>query len=68
MVSSFHHFRSHVLDGAAEGVGPPLRLVRPELPAQPEVGQHDVTLPVQKDVLQLNITINYPILEKKVKN
>lgn len=62
MVSALHHFGGHVFDGAAEGVGPPLGLVRSELPAEPKVCEHDVALPVQQDVLQLDITIDDAIL------
>ena len=34
VVPAPHHLGRHVLDGAAEGVGPPLSLVRRELAAQ----------------------------------
>ena len=34
VVAAPHHLRRHVLDGAAEGVGPTLGLVRRELAAQ----------------------------------
>ena len=71
MVSSLHHFGGHVLDGAAEGVGSPLSLVRLELPAQPEVRQHDVAFAVQKNVLKLDITVDDAILnrmKKKIEN
>lgn len=62
MVSPLHHFGGHVLDGAAEGVGSSLCLVRPELPAQPEVRQHDVAFAIQKNVLKLDITVDDAIL------
>ncbi len=62
VVSALDDLRRHVLDGAAEGVRPPLPLLRAELAAQPEVGEHDVPLAVQQDVLQLDVAVDDAVL------
>ena len=65
VISALDDLRRHVLDGAAEGVGAPLLLLRPEFAAQPEVGQHHVTGAVQQDVLQLDVAVDYAVLQLK---
>ena len=63
MSRSGEDFRRHVLDGAAERVGPAVLLAGLELPAQAEVGEDDVAVAVQEDVLQLDVAVDDAVLE-----
>ena len=65
VVAASHHLRGHVLDGAAEAVGAPLRLVRQELAGQTKVSQGNVAVTVQENVLQFNITIDDAVLKQQ---
>ena len=65
ILSSSDNLRRHVLDGAAEGVGALVGLVSPEGPAQPEVGEDDVTVLIEEDVLQLDVAIYHTALDDK---
>ena len=56
--SSSHDFRSHVLNGAAERECPKVSLVRREVFAETKVSQDDVSIRVEENVLQLNVSIN----------
>ena len=59
-----HHFRGHVLDGAAEGVGL-LEAVRgQQFLAETEVSEHNVALAVQQNVLQLDVPVDDSKLSK----
>ena len=62
-VASPDNLGRHVLDGAAERVGPPVLLAGLELAAQAEVGEDDVAVAVQEDVLQLDVAVDDAVLE-----
>ena len=65
VLSSSDNLGGHVLDGAAEGVGARVGVVGREGPAQPEVGQDDVAVLVEQDVLQLDVAIYHTVLRDK---
>ena len=60
---SLDDFRRHVLDGSAERVSTLDGVVGGEGAAQAEVGQDDVALLVQQDVLQLDVAIYHTVLQ-----
>ena len=60
---SLDDFRRHVLDCSAERVSTLDGVVGGEGAAQAEVGQDDVALLVQQDVLQLDVAIYHTVLQ-----
>jgi len=65
ILPSSDNLRRHVLDGAAEGVGALVGVVGSEGAAQAEVGEDDVAVLVEQDVLQLDVAIYHTVLDHK---
>ena len=62
VLSAFDNFGRHVLYGTAEGVGPLVDVVGREGAAEPEVREDDVAFLVQKNVLELDVSIYHTVL------
>ena len=68
ILSTFDNFGRHVLDGAAEGVGPLVDVVGRKGAAEAEVGEDDVAFLVQENVLELDVSIYHTVLQNLIIN
>ena len=82
-IATFDHFGGHVFDRSTEGIRAfilntlslsdlfllwdPYRIIRSKLFAQPKIRQNDVSVAIEKNILQLDISIDDAQLEEEEK-
>ena len=64
VISPLDDLRGHVFDGSAERVSPAFSVLGLKLARKAEIGDDDMSVSIQKDILQFDVAVDYAALKE----